>query len=773
MTVQTSVELANGSLVARILIVDDDGFTRLLLRSALEGEHTQVMEAQDGQQALEQVRANSAALDLLITDLNMPGMTGSELVQTLRREGYALPIIVLSGNSDVRVAIGVIHDGADDYLLKDENIEDTVLFAVKKMLDKSAMERENRLLLERVQSANQDLEAELRRRQEYEAQIKRDYESRMAINRLLELSMTGLALDQQLEEMLNIIISVSWFAMQKRAAILLVDEQTGDLLLKAAVGLTEAQQAGCVRVAVTSYRQTLCGDSVEGGKIIFVTQDEMKQGQHCTGIKDCSRYLVPISSCNRTIGVIKLYMAVAHQPHPEETAFLQAVASTLASVMERHRLEEALKQKAEYDPLTGFANRALFYDRLTQAISTAQRTEKELVLIFIDLDRFKQVNDMLGHEAGDRLLQEASRRIAGCLRTTDLLARLGGDEFTIILPWLTHAFYVEYVARRILEELNKPFYLPQGEASVSGSLGITFFPNDADEITQLLKNADAAMYQAKEAGRSTFRFFTPAMNEAADARMAMERALFYAWDNLEFVLYYQPIMDAATLHPMGLEVQLRWHRPDVGVVLPAIFAPHLDQTDLLVPLGLWMLETACQQYKLWLQAGYPLRCLTLPLSVRQLQLGTTLVEMVQAVLASTALSPTHLMLEMNSADLVAHWEKTLPLLQALRVMGVRLAIRDVGMTSFSPLSFRSASIHTIKIAEALLENWPNDPDRLALLDGMIELAKRLDWAVVVVGVESEPMADLIRKMGCHQLQGTFYSNVMETDACTHYLAQCW
>ncbi|MEO5353358.1 MAG: diguanylate cyclase [Magnetococcus sp. XQGC-1] len=766
----TAVGLTARDTVARILIVDDDGFTRMLLKGALEGEHRQVFEAHNGQQALDHWHADPASVDLLITDLNMPGMTGTVLVQTLRREGCRLPIIVLSGNDDVSTAIGVIHDGADDYLLKDENIEETVAFTVNKVLDKAWMEQQNRQLLEALQQSNHDLAAEVVCRQQREAQIQRDYESRTAINRLLESAMAGMALEQQLEAMLDIILSVPWFDVQKMGAIFLLEEQTGDLLLKAERGLTPVQRANCSRLSAVHYGQSPCMRTLEEGKLLFIPHDEMVPDNHCTGISQYGRYIVPVRLQHRTIGVVKLYLAAEHQIHPEEEPFLHSVASTLASVLERKQLEEALKQKAEYDPLTGFANRALFYDRLTQAIGAARRTERDLVLMFIDLDRFKQVNDTLGHEAGDRLLQEASRRIGGCLRGTDLLARLGGDEFTIILPWLTHAFYIEYVARRILEELNRPFFLPQGEASISGSIGITFFPHDAEEMDHLLKNADAAMYQAKEAGRSTFRFFTPAMNEAAMERMKMEHGLVQAWENSEFVLYYHPVIRAQTGQATGVEVQLRWHRPGAGCLRLDAFATHLEQTDLLVPLGLWMLETACRQYANWLESGVPLSRLLFPLSLRQLQLGKTLVEMARAVLEEVPLPPGHLAVEIECAVLMEHWEKTAPLLATLREMGLSLVVGKVGEIPFSPARLQGAAIHAIKPEMTLLAQ-PMDAGRTALLQGVLAMAKPLGWQVLVPGVETEKMADFLKNNGCDYWQGGYASPAMEADGVTQYLAQ--
>ncbi|MEO5362894.1 MAG: diguanylate cyclase [Magnetococcus sp. DMHC-8] len=771
MTTATSVGLADGSAATRVLLVDDDGFTRMLLRGALEEGACRVFEAPDGRQALDQLRAEPDCVDLVITDLNMPGMTGTCLVQTLRSEGCTLPIIVLSSNDHVGTAIGVIHDGADDYLLKDENIEETVLFATRKVLDKVRMERENRQLLEALQRSNQDLEAEVVRRQQNEAQIQRDYESRTAINHLLSLAMTGLALEQQLESMLEVVLSVPWFRLQERGAIFLVEEKTGDLVLKAARGLTTEQRARCARLSSGRSGHSACWRVLEEGKVLFIAHDRMEPGHHCTGIAECGRYIVPIQLQHRTIGVVKLYLTTDHMVHPEEEPFLLSVASALASVLERKHLEDALKQRAEYDPLTGFANRALFYDRLTQAVITAQRTGKDLVLMFIDLDRFKQVNDTLGHEAGDRLLQEASRRIAGCLRSTDLLARLGGDEFTIILPWLTHAFYVEYVARRILEELNKPFHLPQGEASIAGSLGITFFPNDADNMEQLLKNADAAMYQAKEAGRNTFRFFTPAMNEAAKERIVMAHALAQAWAGHEFFLHYQLRVAAHTGRPCGVEARLCWQRPGVGVVTAAVFGPHLEQTDLLVPVGLWVLETACRQYRHWLEAGHDLAGLVLPLSMRYLQQGAILVEMIRAVLAETQLAPACLEVEISGAVLTEHRDKLLTLLASLQALGVAVGLRDMGVRPFSPAMLQSLAIRSIKLDPALLAEVPDEAGRVALLRGMLALAKPLRWSVVVEGVDTVELAGFLKEHGCDQLQGALYGAPQEAEACTRQLAQ--
>ncbi len=764
--------MVDRSLANPILIVDDDSFTRMLLRSALEEGGYQVAEAGDGQQAL-QVLQGTAAIELIITDLNMPGLSGTALVQRLRHEGWRLPIIVLSGNDDVGTAIGVMHDGADDYLLKDENIESTVLFTVGKWLDKVRMERENRQLLEALQHTNKELAAELVIRQQNEAQIQRDFESRTVIYRLLQSAMTGLPLPEQLVLMLEVIVSVSWLELQAKGAIFLLEPGNGDLLLKAAVGFTEQQKSSCSRVQAAQLAQGLCGRAMLEGKILFVAPEQGGTERNCSGIADSSRYVVPILLQERPIGVMKLYLAHARQPLLEEESFLQSIASTLAGVLERKQLEEALKQKAEYDPLTGFANRALFYDRLAQAITAAQRSGRELVLMFIDLDRFKQVNDTLGHEAGDRLLQEASRRIAGCLRGTDLLARLGGDEFTVILPWLTHAFYIEYVARRILEELNKPFHLPQGEGSISGSIGITFFPNDAVNMEQLLKNADAAMYQAKEAGRSTFRFFTPQMNEAAAERARMERAMSLAWDKRAFEIYYQPRFEASTGRVVGMESQLRWHSEEAAAsgqpVTPEIFMPHLEQTDLMIPVGLWMLESVCRQWCAWLAQGHRLERVTVPLSLRYLQQGVVLPEMLQMVLQETGMVPHHLELEVSSAVLMNQWEKLAPLFEMLQGLGVTISLREVGLSPFSPAIFQSAGVGVIKLDAGLWAGLPDGSGREQIIVGLRAMAAAMGWQILAGGIHTPGDRQRLQRYGCTLLQGDLLAQALSVTACEQFL----
>ena len=333
---------------------------------------------------------------------------------------------------------------------------------------------------------------------------------------------------------------------------------------------------------------------------------------------------------------------------------LRSVIATGIDITEKRRTEEILRHVAGHDALTGLPNRALFQVRLSEHLSMASRSGNEIVLMFLDLDKFKQINDTLGHNAGDALLVEATQRILSCVRDYDLVARLGGDEFTIILPQLTHVYYVEFIARRILEELAKPFLLEAGEANISGSIGITLFPQDAEDLESLLKNADTAMYSAKKAGRNAFCFYTGEMQSAAMERLEMEKQLRTALHNQEFILHYQPKLDMTSQQIIGMEALLRWQRPDgeqSTLVPPNAFIPLAEETGLIVPLGAWVLQTACHQNKVWQTQGLPPLRVAVNISANQFNNPEALIEAVTRALQETQLDPEFLELEITGLPL--------------------------------------------------------------------------------------------------------------------------
>lgn len=449
--------------------------------------------------------------------------------------------------------------------------------------------------LERA-SLMKTLQKEIIQRSEAESKIRDEIESRKVIGKVIETAFDPMSLKEQLEHTLDVIFSLPWFSLYPKGSIFIADSETGELVLTAHRNFSDYLLKACHRIQ-PGY--CLCGKSFQTGEIVFSPHVDEKHDISYDGMPPHGHYIVPIKKRDKVLGVINLYVADGHIPRPGEEAFLVSIADTVLGLMERRKMEGRIKQQAEFDSLTGLPNRALFQDRMSQAILQANRSKGEVVLMFLDLDRFKLVNDTMGHDAGDELLIEASRRLVGCVRGSDTIARLGGDEFTVILTQLTNILYVELVVRRILEELEQPFLLTKGEASVSASIGITVYPNDSENLDELMRHADTAMYQAKKGGRSTYRFFTESMNLEAQKCIDMERALKRALEQEEFQVYYQPKVNPKTHEIMGMEALIRWIKPGNIMVSPIEFIPLAEETGLIIPIGAWVLKTACQQTQSW------------------------------------------------------------------------------------------------------------------------------------------------------------------------------
>ncbi|MEO5364658.1 MAG: EAL domain-containing protein [Magnetococcus sp. DMHC-8] len=454
---------------------------------------------------------------------------------------------------------------------------------------------------------------------------------------------------------------------------------------------------------------------------------------------------------------------------------LRSIIATGMDVTEQRRNEQRLQHVAGHDALTGLPNRALFQVRLGEHLSLASRTGDEVVLLFLDLDRFKQVNDTMGHQAGDELLREATRRILSCVRQYDLVARLGGDEFTIILPQLSHLHTVELIARRILEELARPFSLEQGVAHISGSIGITLFPRDGREMETLLKQADAAMYCAKSAGRNTFRFFTEEMQVAAMHHLHQEEALRAALHNQEFVLHYQPRLDLASRQIIGVEALLRWQRADgalLELVPPNAFLDLAEETGLIVPLGAWVLQTACRQAKSWQDQGLPPLQMAVNLAPDQFRQPDTLIEMVTQVLQETRLDPACLELEITEKMIMADEAGAVQTMNRLRSLHVKWSIDNFGTGHSSLGSLTSLPVQAVKIDERFIQGVTVPGSEAAVtVRAMLALANRLQLRVVAEGVETAAQWQFLQEQGCDALQGFCCSHPLPADRFAEWVQQ--
>ncbi len=429
--------------------------------------------------------------------------------------------------------------------------------------------------------------------------------------------------------------------------------------------------------------------------------------------------------------------------------------ATFSDITERKRAQDAILHQAFHDPLTNLPNRVLFKDRLEQALAFARRMRHtKVALLFIDLDRFKLVNDSLGHAAGDQLLQSVSARLRGIVRQTDTLARLGGDEFTILLPDAGHVEEAELVAGKVIAALKQPFVIEGRDIFVSASIGISMYPDDGADVDVLMKHADTAMYRVKKQGRNGFHIYSNAFDERSLRRLELDNQLHKALARQQLVLHYQPQFDLASGRLRGVEALLRWQHPELGTISPAEFIPLAEENGLIVPIGAWVLETACRQADAWRAAGFPEFVMSVNLSVRQF-FREDIARLVKRAMTDYCMAAQVLELEITESVAMDDAVYTIRTLETLAASGLRLAIDDFG-TGYSSLSqLKKMPVEILKIDRSFVQDVTTDPDDAAIVNAVITMAHRLGLKVIAEGVENRAQLDHLREQGCDFAQGYF------------------
>ncbi|MEW6117501.1 MAG: EAL domain-containing protein [Nitrospirota bacterium] len=438
------------------------------------------------------------------------------------------------------------------------------------------------------------------------------------------------------------------------------------------------------------------------------------------------------------------------------------VAVLFNDITERKRIEEEIKHMAHHDALTGLPNRRLFIDIITFALAEARRHKKRLALLFLDLDRFKEVNDTLGHEAGDELLKHVSVRLKAVIRRTDTIARIGGDEFNIVLTDIARGEDAGDVARKIVESFQKPFSIAGKELHITTSIGISIYPDDTDDIDILFRCSDMAMYHAKETGRNTYQFYNPAINTRSLERMRLEGMLRRTIEGGELVVYYQPQVSIETRQMICAEALVRWRHPEQGMLDPKHFIPLAEETGIIAAIDEWVLRTACTQCREWQESGIPGMCVTVNLSAEQFQ-KTDLVERISLILKETGLEPNRLDLEITESTAMKSLEQTIHNMNRLAEIGVRISIDDFG-TGYSSLSYlKKLPIQKLKIDQSFVRDIATDPDDRAIISAVTAVAQNMKLRVIAEGVETEEQFEFLKSIGCQEIQGFFFSKPLPAD----------
>ncbi|NWF60065.1 MAG: EAL domain-containing protein [Fischerella sp.] len=494
-------------------------------------------------------------------------------------------------------------------------------------------------------------------------------------------------------------------------------------------------------------QELLARESIQSLLLVPMRLDDKFWG--CLGLADCCRE--------------------RHWSKHEESTLL-TMAASISGARQRQQVEEMIRYQALHDLLTGLPNRLLFNEQLTRALPNATRMKESLAVMFLDLDRFKTINDTLGHTLGDHLLQSVAQRLRDSLRAGDTVARWGGDEFTILLPRINYVEEVAQVARRILQALETAFHIEGHELYVSASLGIALFDEHSPDTETLIQHADAALYHAKDEGRNNYQFYTTSISSKTPEILTLEKSLRHALEREEFVVYYQPRVSIATGKITGLEALLRWEHPEMGLVAPNIFIPLAEESGLIVPIGEWVLRTACRQNKIWQDEGMPLVTIAVNLSLKQFR-QPQLVETVAKILEETGLEPRFLELEITESTAIEDLDFTRTVLQDLENMGVHLSIDDFGTGHSSLSRLQLLPLHNLKIDRSFIRDLTTDVKVAHIVKAIVTLGRSLGLRLTAEGVEKEEELEFLKSINCEDVQGFLFYRPLSAQKATEILEE--
>jgi diguanylate cyclase (GGDEF)-like protein len=642
---------------------------------------------------------------VILLDYSLPDMTGTLFIEEMRVQGITVPFIMVTGCEDASLAVRIMKTGASDYLLKDATF-------LKRLPAVVARTRNEAETLERLKRAEKSL----------------------------RLSETRLARAQKIARMgsweWNILTGEIHWSDELYRIFGLSAEQGAPVSMEWLYTLVNPLDMVAFKKAVRSTIKT--GSALDVNYRI-ITCDE---GEKVVNFQGEIEYDKSGRAC--------------------------ILSGTTLDITAKINAESEIRQLINYDSLTGLPNRTLLHDRLHLAISQASRDRNLLGVLMLDLDRFKHINESMGHLAGDKLLKAVAGRLQVCLRDSDTLARLGGDEFVVILVGVAHEEDIATVAKKILAVVSEPFYVEGTEIFSTCSIGIAVYPMDGEDSHTLMKHADMAMYQAKGVERNNFQFFSSEMNNLVMERMMLESSMRKGLERGEFFLVYQPQVDARTGEIFGMEALVRWQHPDMGLLSPDRFISLAEENGLIIPLGEWVLNCACRQNKAWQDQGFPPMRVAVNLSGKQFG-QYHLDEVVAATLLETGLDARWLELELTESVIMKDAAQSTVLLNKFKMMGISLAIDDFG-TGYSSLAYlKNFPISRLKIDRSFVRDLTTNPDDAAIARIIIDIARSLNLCVIAEGVETRAQMQFLSFNNCVEMQGYHFSRPVPAEEFTELL----
>ena len=723
--------------VATVLTIDDEEVIRRSFQAYLEDSGFRVLQAQNGRVGLDVFREHRP--DIILVDLRMPEMDGLEVLATVVREAPEVPIIVVSGTGMIQDAIEALRLGAWDYVLKPVEDLGILEHSVRRALERTKLIRENKAYRENLENLVRRRTSELH-------------------DRTLQLEETNQRLHSEIEE-------------RKTA-----EAKYRSIFENAIEGIFQADHQGRLVSANPAMGRILGYAS---------TQELMEESRDfCTRLCDAPGMKEKFFRVLKDHGSVQAFEIQTFRQDGQpmwgsvnahlvsgKTGEQVYFEGTLEDISDHKRFEEQLLHQSLHDALTGFPNRALFTDRLSQAISRCSRQNSFFALLYLDVDRFKIINDSLGHALGDQFLIKLAERLRSCTREADTLARLGGDEFAVISEQVRSLSAATMVAERILEVMRAPFVIEDREIYSTVSIGIVCCTGYCGTAEEVLRDADLTMYRAKSNGKARYEVFDNALHEQAIKLLTMETELRRAMARNEFELHYQPIVDVDSGAVMCLEALIRWKHPERGFIPPLDFIPLAEENGLIVPLGWWVLEESCRQLAVF-QTGFPrAKPLTMSVNISAKQFAQAdLAQKLKDLLQTSGIAPGSLELEITESVIMDRGEAAISRLEELKALGLRLFVDDFG-TGYSSLSYlHRFPIDMLKIDRSFIREIDATGGHTEIVRAIVGLGRNLGLGLIAEGVETEAQLAVIRTLGCQLAQGYLFSRPRPAAEIQEYLA---